>query len=84
MTKLWGVGERIPVEVDVSGLPTRFTRKQKQYVVENVVQFWRIETNWWNSRISKEYFQVITVSGALVIIVHDSIADTWEWYRLYD
>lgn len=84
MTRLWLSGELIKVEADEQHNPLSFTAHGETHAIECIVQSWRIDTDWWAARLNREYFQVITTSGQMMIIYRDLVGNTWRLYRLYD
>ena len=49
----------------------RHSRGEHRHVVEQIVDRWRVDAGWWQRRIWREYFQLTTKSGLLLLIYHD-------------
>ncbi len=47
-------------------------------VVENIIESWRIDDEWWRQLISRRYFAVILEGGARVVLFEDLV--THEWF----
>ncbi len=96
MTRLWANGEPIAVTADDAGLPLRFTWRRQTHEVTEIVQRWRLHTDWWRIPIWRDHFKLTTETGLLVIIYHELAqgapqdaphgAPNGGWYlqRLYD
>ena len=84
MTYLWTPGQRIQVTLDDWGAPLSFTWSGHGHTVGGVAKRWRVDEEWWQARIWREYFKLYTTSGLLVIIYRDFVADQWYLQRLYD
>jgi hypothetical protein len=55
-----------------------------EHTVIQIIDRWRVDDGWWRRRVWREYFQLITRSGLLVLIYHDVRAAEWRLQRLYD
>ena len=47
MTQLWSNGEAILVTLDANGMPTQFIWEEQRYIVQQILQSWELETQWW-------------------------------------
>jgi hypothetical protein len=84
MTHLWPQGEPITVQRDALLLPQAFTWQGQIHRVQQVAKRWRVDQEWWQQRIWREYFKLTTQTGLLVIIYRDLLTGAWYLQRLYD
>ncbi len=84
MTRLWAIGVPITVQRDAMAGPQAFTWQGQIHQVQQVVKRWRVDQEWWQQRIWREYFKLSTQSGLLVIIYRDLLTGQWYLQRLYD
>jgi len=84
MTRFWRNGESIIVSADSAGAPLRITWRGRQHVVRRLSRHWRLDTGWWHWRIWRDYFQVVTADGLLLIAYHDLASGGWYLERIYD
>ena len=84
MTLLWPAGA--PIEVQHNNLlePQYFEWQGQKYQVQSIAKRWRIDQDWWQQRIWREYFKLTTREGLLVIIYRDLLTGQWYLQRLYD
>jgi hypothetical protein len=46
--------------------------------VEEVREFWIVQDRWWTEQpIHRHYWELITVTGANVVVFHDKLTDGW-------
>jgi hypothetical protein len=46
--------------------------------VQEVREFWIVEDRWWTEQpIRRHYWELITVTGANVVVFHDKLTDRW-------
>ena len=84
MSRFWPDGIPIIVTCDELAAPMTLTWQNHRHVVEQIVERWRVDEGWWKRRIWREYFQLLTQSGLLVLIYHDVRTSEWRLQRLYD
>ena len=84
MSRFWADGLPIVVACDDLATPLAFSWQGQRHTVAEVVERWRVDDGWWRRRIWREYFQVVTRSGLLVLIYHDVRTQEWRLQRLYD
>ena len=85
--RLRAVNEPQPVtaEMDASGAPMAVRRQLRRSdgqettaaVIETILEFWRIDDEWWRQLISRRYFAVILQGGARVVLFEDLITSEW-------
>jgi hypothetical protein len=83
MTRFWPHGLPITVRADALATPELFVWDETAHPVERVLRRWRIDQQWWEQRIAREYFLVRTKSGLLVTL-YRSRAGGWYLQRVYD
>lgn len=83
MTRFWPQGIPITVRADELATPQLFTWDGSAHPVERVLRRWRIDQQWWEQRIAREYFLVRTESG-LLLTLYRSRAGDWFLQRVYD
>jgi hypothetical protein len=84
MTRLWPAGILIRVQVDAQATPRAFTWQGRSHRVQKVAKRWRIDQDWWQQRVWREYFKLTTYTGLLVIIYRDLRTGRWYLQRLYN
>ena len=67
------VPQRVVVELDVSGSPTRIGA----VTVEVIRETWRIDDEWWRNSITRTYHEVLLAGGARVVIFLDHVKREW-------
>lgn len=84
MTRLWPQGEAIVVVSDSQGTPGAFEWQGRTHRVVRLGQRWRVDEGWWRQQVWREYFQVCTDTGLLMIVYRDLLTGRWYLQRLYD
>lgn len=97
MTRFWPKGQLIEVitgtnlkfEEDKHGLetgelPAQFRWQQVDHRVEEIIEAWRVDIDWWQTRKWRTYLRLVTDTGLLVVIFQDLIEKKWYLQRLYD
>jgi hypothetical protein len=84
MTFTWPEGEPIAVEMDILGTPLHFVWAEVTHPVARVLSRWRLDEEWWRTRIWREYFKLYTSNGLLVVIYRDFMNNQWFLQSLYD
>ena len=84
MSRFWPDGVPIAVACNDLATPVAFTWEGNQHAVIQIIDRWRVDEGWWKRRVWREYFQVVTRTGLLVLIYHDLRAAEWRLQRLYD
>ena len=66
--------------------PRRFTWGRTLFLVEQITDAWRVDTDWWcgHPAISRHYFSVTTTAGALFVIYYDLVELKWSLEQVYD
>jgi hypothetical protein len=85
MTRLWLAGDPITVQATKEdGTLVDFRWREQDHAVEMVITRWRVDMLWWTFRVWRDYFELTTESGLLVVVYRDLIGDGWYLQRLYD
>ena len=84
MTHLWPEGEPIAVASDDWGAPLAFTWRGRRHRVRTITKRWRVDVDWWQERVWREYFKLATHTGLLVVVYRDLLAGGWYLQRVYD
>lgn len=84
MTRFFEHGEPIRVKAR-DELPLAFIWRQGRHNVEIISNRWRVDHGWWKGeRAWRDFFEVATHSGMLVVIFHDLEVGEWYLQRVYD
>lgn len=83
-TRLWRDAQPIVVQVDAFNAPQQFRWQGYSHQVDNITQHWLIDTDWWEGRVWRAYFKLVTDSGALLEIYQDLLTGDWFVETLYD
>jgi hypothetical protein len=84
MTYLWPSGEPITVQSDTLITPQVLTWQGHRHPVQIISKRWRVDQGWWRRRVWREYFQLATQTGLLVVIYREVETGQWFLQRLYD
>ena len=84
MTLLWPEGILIEVYSDTTATPQAFVWQEQVHHVYTVTNRWRVDQDWWQRQVWREYFKLTTQTGLLVIIYQDLLNKHWYLQRLYD
>lgn len=72
--------EAASVELDANGQPAAVRRSRNEsggQAVENILDVWRIDDEWWRLRISRLYYDVILEGGGHVVLFKDLVTGDW-------
>jgi hypothetical protein len=83
MTYLWPNGLPVEMEADALGTPQCLVWRG-QHPVAQVARRWRVDEEWWQQRIWREYFKLATTSNPVVVVYRDFIRGGWYLQQLYD
>ncbi len=84
MTRLWLSGLALAVWLDDEGIPIRLRWEEQTHPVQGISNRWRVDVRWWRARIWRDYFQLVTTTGLLLVVYHDLVDDRWYLQRMYD
>ena len=83
MTYLWMPALRIEMWVE-AGLLQCFKWGERIHNVQWVALHWRIDVEWWEQRIWRHYYKLVTDTGLLVVVFYDLLTEAWYLQQLYD
>ncbi len=66
----------IEVEVDERAQPLAITA-EKRRVVEEIIEMWRVDDEWWRDPVSRRYANVVLEGGAHVVLYEDMLTNEW-------
>ena len=69
--------EPVEVQLGEDGKPGALLRKRGWSRIELVQLHWRLEGDWWFQEGRKDYFQVVTRRGEIVVLLHALPEDRW-------
>lgn len=78
--------EPVSVEWDADrGCPTAFTRTQRRYRIDAVLQVWAVERAWWNprKRVARRFYRVLS-RGGVYDLAFDRATRTWSLVGIQD
>jgi hypothetical protein len=84
MSRFWPQGVPITVTCDELATPLEFVWQGYRHPIATIIDRYRDDTRWWQRRIWRENFLLITETGLLVLIYHDVRAGEWRVQRQYD
>jgi hypothetical protein len=66
------------VEADDDGRPTAVYLSGRRHAVEEVLETWRIDDEWWRQRpVSRLYFSLLLEDGRTVTVYRDLMSGRW-------
>jgi hypothetical protein len=85
VTRLLEAPEHVRVEL-VAGVPAGVFTDGGQRRVQRVCARWRVETDWWRSAVSREYWKVVLGGSEELLcdVFQDRLTGEWWLSRLYD
>ena len=84
MTLLWSAGVLILVQHNPLLEPQHFDWQGQRYQVQAIAKRWRLDQEWWQQRVWREYFKLTTTDGLLVVVYYDLSCGNWCLQRMYD
>ncbi len=73
----------LPVEVDADGHPAVVIVRERRMVVQQILDYWRIDDEWWRERpLSRFYWQVVLEDGRSLTVFQDLLERQW-WQQRY-
>ena len=76
--------QAIRVQLDAKGQPTSFGWRGSDYQIDWISNAYRVTDGALEAPVCKDYFEITTTSGWLMLIYHDLLADKWGVETLYD
>lgn len=86
MTRLFSPGLPLYVQQSTHGNVIWFRLYGRRYCVEQVIQRWEVDTDWWvaTGRIWRAYWALITQDGMLCVVYQDLEREEWGLEKIYD
>jgi hypothetical protein len=82
---------RQPIQVTArAGRPQRFTWREVEYHVAEILNTWRLSTRWWESAAyspgasDRHYYRLRCQDGMICDVYHDVARQVWILDRVYD
>ena len=72
--------QRVTVELDAEGQPGAVRRSKDTgggQAVEDILEIWRIDDEWWRAPISRRYYEVVLNGGKRVVLFEDLVTGEW-------
>ena len=82
MTRLMNPPTPVTVTLNADGTPA-FVSGSWTGTVDPIAR-WRVETEWWNQAVVRDYWKVVLNSNYLCELFHDLTRDEWFIERVYD
>lgn len=75
---LRALNEPVLIRVMADGpTPRAIIEQASQDLVEEVLDMWIVQDEWWRQEIDRQYFAVLLQSGRLRTIYHDRVTNAW-------
>lgn len=84
MSRFWLRRKRLVVTCHGDGTPTTFLWHGRVCEVDYIAKQWRIDVDWWRTRVRRDCYKLSTTNGLLVIIYQDLLDGEWYLQRVYD
>jgi hypothetical protein len=82
LTKLLSPPAAVEVTLSPDGTPG-FIRGEFSGSLDPIAR-WKVETEWWNQPVIREYWKALLNSSLLCELYHDLSSDEWFVERVYD
>jgi hypothetical protein len=80
MRKPLNIPREIRVLADKAGVPVAVIRGSSRRV-EQIVDTWRIDDEWWRQEVSRLYFRLVLHGGIRLTVFQDLISGNWYEQR---
>jgi hypothetical protein len=72
-----------------AGQPARFTWREREYTVEEILLCWRLRDRWWEApgpggASDRRYYRMRCREGLLCDVYYDVASDIWVLDRVFD
>jgi len=74
----------VEVRADARGAPLALRTASGWQGVREVVNRWRVETDWWRTPVCRDYLRCLLAGDECVEVFRDATTGTWHWSRRYD
>ena len=82
MTRLLSPAAKVEVRLNADGTPGFITGAFSGSI--DPIARWKVETEWWNQVVAREYWKALLNSDVLCELYHDLAKDEWFVERVYD
>jgi hypothetical protein len=82
MTRLLSPPAVVEVTLSADGTPCFITGELSGSI--DPIARWKVETEWWNELVIREYWKALLNSNLLCELYHDLSRDKWYVERVYD
>jgi len=82
MTRLLSPAAKVEVRLNEDGTPGFITGAFSGPI--DPIARWKVETEWWNQVVAREYWKALLNSDVLCELYHDLTRDEWFIERVYD
>lgn len=82
MTRLLSPPAVVEVTLSADGTPG-FIKGEFSGSIDPIAR-WKVETEWWNQPVIREYWKALLNSSLLCELYHDLSSDEWFVERVYD
>ena len=82
MTRLLVPAAAVELTLAIDGTPAFITGALHGAI--DPIARWKVETEWWNRAVVREYWKVVVGSELLCELYHDLDRDQWFVERIYD
>ncbi|MEL6526025.1 MAG: hypothetical protein AAFQ07_09980 [Chloroflexota bacterium] len=83
MSYLWLPPLRITVKTDGQYL-THILWNERTHGILRVARRWRVDIGWWQTRIWRDYYKIVTHTGLLMVVYQDLGNKQWYVQQVYD
>ncbi len=67
----------VAVELDAQGFPFAVDEGDGKRTIEEILEAWRIDDEWWREPIIRQYVEVVLEGGGHVVLFEDLHAKQW-------
>jgi hypothetical protein len=82
VTRLLSPPAIVQMTLSPEGMPSFITGEFSGSV--DPIARWKVETEWWNQAVVREYWKALLNSSLLCELYHDLNSDEWFVERVYD
>ena len=82
MTRLLSPPAVVEVTLSADGMPCFITGELSGSI--DPIARWKVETEWWNQPVIREYWKALLNNTLLCELYHDLSSDEWFVERVYD
>ena len=82
MTRLLSPPAAVEMTLSAEGTPSFITGELSGSI--DPIARWKVETEWWNQPVIREYWKALLNNTLLCELYHDLSSDEWFVERVYD